>query len=115
MGVDKGRLKTEHKWQNLETFGNKPGTCVYEIGVGGRLSKTVEVLTIKQMPILYIKIKYLHTINCAFKRGERQTVVRRNSLALKILMSTIYNDLLQINKKEHGKMGEALDRELRNT
>ena len=31
------------------------------------------------------------------------------------LMSTIYNDLLQINKKENGEICEALDRELRKT
>jgi hypothetical protein len=46
---------------------------------------------------------------------KRQTTVWENTLALKILMSTIYNDLLQINKKENGEICEALDRELRKT
>lgn len=64
---------------------------------------------------LYIKIKHLHTIKCAFNRSARQTTVWKNSLALKILMSTIYNELLQINKKENGEMCEALDRGLRKT
>lgn len=41
--------------------------------------------------------------------------VWENSLALKILMSTIYNDLLQINKKESGEMCEALDRTKKNS
>lgn len=42
-------------------------------------------------------------------------MVWKNSLALKTLTSTTYNDRFQIGKKENGETGEALGKELRNT
>lgn len=97
-------------------FGNKPGTCVCEIGVGeaGQADSHSAHHSGKHWK-LYIKIKYLHTIKCAFNRSEGQTAVWENSLALKTLMCTIYSDRLQIRQKENGETGEALGRDLRNT
>lgn len=74
------------------------------------LSKTEKVQTIKanMNKLEYIKIKYLHTINDTINKVKTEHRLGE-IICNKILVSTIYNELLQIN--EGGKGTKAMCRD----